>query len=221
MDSLFSAETLVLLAGLTYVLGYLTINQVILRLLILLGTGFYIWYYAIAADEPLWTAIWTSLAIGASTLFGLIALLGRNTRFMIPAEHKDIYPKFYQMVPGDFRSLMKLSKRYRVDKEEKITTEGQNVDRLFFVISGGMKAEKQNITFDLPAGIFVGEIAFMTGHTSSATTVLNSGSEVLEWDIETLRKKSWRSSRFRLALEAVISRDLAAKVAQAIAVQKP
>lgn len=218
MESLFSAETLVLLAGLTYVLGYLTINQVILRLLILLGTGFYIWYYAIAADEPLWTAIWTSLAIGGATLFGLIALLGRNSKLMIPNEHKDVYPKLHGMVPGDFRALVRMAKRYDVQKDTEITTEGRAVERLFFVISGKMEAEKQGTSFDLPSDIFVGEVALLTGRKSSATTVLKAGSEVLEWDVAQLRRKTRKNVRFKLALEAAISRDLAHKVGRAIAV---
>lgn len=218
MNSVFSAETLVLLAGLTYVLGYLTINQVILRLLILLGTGFYIWYYAIAADEPLWTAIWTSLAIGCATFLGLIVLLGRNSRLMIPAAHKDIYPKFHGMVPGDFRSLVGSAKRYVVDADTVITTEGAAVERLFFVVSGSMDAEKKGVAFALPPEIFVGEVAYMMGRDSSATTVLKAGSEVLEWDVRQLQRKSGRSTRFKLALEAVISKDLALKVAYAIAV---
>ncbi len=219
MDNIFSAETLVLLAGLTYVLGYLTINQVILRLLILLGTGFYIWYYAVAAEEPLWTAIWTSVAIGSATLLGLVALLGRNSRLMIPKDHKDIYPKFHGMVPGDFRSLVGLAKRYIVENDVEITSEGVALEKLYFVIDGVMDAEKQGVSFPLPSEIFVGEVAFLTKRTSSATTILKAGSEVLEWDVGQLRRKSRRSSRFKLALEAAISMDLALKVSYAVAVE--
>lgn len=218
LDRIFSAETLVLLAGLTYVLGYLTINQVVLRLLILLGTGFYIWYYAVAADEPLWTAIWTSLAIGLSTFAGLLALVGRNSKLMLPSAHKDIYPLFHGMLPGDFRSLLKLGKRYTVEVDTTITTEGAAVNQLFFVVNGGMHAEKKGVPFDLPAEIFVGEVAFMMERRSSATTVLKAGSEVVEWDVTHLQRKSRRNTRFKLALEAAISKDLALKVGQAIAV---
>ena len=219
MNSLFSAETLVLLAGLTYVLGYLTINQVILRLLILLGTGFYIWYYAVAAQEPLWTAIWTSLAIGAATLLGLIALIGRNSPLMIPKSDRDIYPQFHGMVPGDFRALVRMGRRYVVDQDTVMTTEGSPVEKLHFVTRGAMDAEKKGVAFTLPPQIFVGEVAFMMERDSSATTILKAGSEVIEWDVEKLKRKSRRSTRFKLALEAVISRDLALKVAYAIAVK--
>ena len=48
-------------AGGLYAVGYLVINQVILRILVLFGTGFYIWYYAVVADVPLWDAILASI----------------------------------------------------------------------------------------------------------------------------------------------------------------
>ena len=190
MSSIFSAETLVLLAGITYVLGCLTINQVILRLLILVGTGLYIWYYAIAADEPLWTAIWTSLAIGCATFAGLIALIGRNSPLMIPKTHRDIYPQFHDMVPGGFRVLVRMGRRYIVEQDTVITTEGEPVLKLHFVTSGAMSAEKKGVAFTLPPKIFVGEVAFMMGRASSATTVLKAGSEVLEWDVAELNRKN-------------------------------
>lgn len=220
MSSVFSAETLVLLAGLTYVLGYLTINQIILRILILMGTGFYIWYYAVVAEEPLWTAIWTSMAIGMATLVGLIALIGRNSPLMIPKSDRDIYPQFHGMVPGDFRALVRMGRRYVVEGDTVITTEGAPVEKLHFVTRGSMDAEKKGMAFTLPPQIFVGEVAFMMGRASSATTVLKAGSEVVEWDVAALHRKSRRSTRFKLALEAVISRDLALKVAYAIAVKE-
>lgn len=220
MDTFFTPESLVFLAGLTYVLGYLAINHVVFGLLILLGTGFYIWYYAVAAAEPLWTAIWTSLAIGASTLFGLIALIGRSSRFMIPKTHRDIYPMFHGMVPGDFRALVRMGRRYVVEQDTVITTENAPVQKLHFVTSGSMDTEKKGVAFTLPLKIFVEEVAFMIDRDSSATTVLKAGSEVIEWDVATLNRKSKRSTRFKLAFEAVISRDLALKVAYAITVKE-
>jgi hypothetical protein len=44
---------------------------------------------------------------------------------------------------------------------------------------------------------------------------------VLEWSFEDLRRKSARSSRFKLALDAAITHDLARKVALAVAPDRP
>ena len=65
----------------------------------------------------------------------------------------------------------------------------------------------------LPPKLFLGEVAFLIGTLSSASAWLEAGTEVLEWRFEDLRRKCARSERFKLALEAAISIDLAKKVA--------
>ena len=73
--------------------------------------------------------------------------------------------------------------------------------------------------FQMPAGVFVGEVAYLNNTNSAASTWVKEGSEILQWDVSTLRQKAARKDRFRLALEAVLSKDLAAKVAFAVAPQ--
>jgi len=58
------ATVFVQLALLFYVLGFLTRNELYLRVWLLTGTGFYILYYYFVTDVPLWDALWTSAAIG-------------------------------------------------------------------------------------------------------------------------------------------------------------
>lgn len=55
-----------------HVAGFAIGGRVLLRGLTLLGTGFYVAYYAVVADAPLWDAILASLAIGAANLIGLL-----------------------------------------------------------------------------------------------------------------------------------------------------
>lgn len=217
MFDLFSPEVVVFLAGGSYVLGYLIINQVGLRLMVLLGTGFYLWYYAIVADQPLWEAIFLSLMIGVANVLGLMALYLRRSRFMIPSQFQDLYEHFNDLPPGDFRELMMHGRRRTLTESEEVTSEGKPVTRLFFVISGGIEVEKRGDQFPLPAGIFIGEVAFLTGRVASATSWVAAGAEVLEWEVAVLQKRAARKPRFRLALEAMISKDLAAKVAHAVA----
>ena len=217
MNAWITPEFLVFLAGSAFVMGYLIINQVILRLFMLIGTSLYIGYYATVADTPLWEAIYTSLAMGLANLLGLTGLLARKSKLAIPAEHRDIYPQFDSLPPGDFRTLVKLARRHVTDAETTLAQEGAPVEKLYYILSGTIEAAKLGSRFTLPAGTFVGEVAYMTGQVSAATTVLAPGSEVLEWRVADLRHRSARSSRFKLALEAMISRDLAVKVSFAVA----
>lgn len=216
-EALQSVTFLVYAGGACYVVGLLIINQIILRLLLMCGTAFYIVYYAYVADQPLWEAIYISAMIGCANLFGLFGLLARNSRLAIPRAHSDIYDRFPGLPPGDFRTLMRHAKRYRLDTQTKLTTQGAPMTRLFYTLSGDACVTKNNDSFVIPAGVFVGEIAYLTGQPASATTALSQGAEVLEWSSTDLRRLSQKSSRFKMALNATLSVDMAQKVARSVA----
>lgn len=220
-DLIMDPKTLVYAAGVSYILGMMIINQIILRLLVLTGTFFYILYYATVNATPLWEAVYISMLIGMANLYGLGLLLAGRSKLAIPRAHADIFDHFYQMKPGDFRVLMRRARRYVVDKETVLTNEGKSQDRLYYVISGQTSITKKGDQFNVPAGVFVGEVAYLTNGVASATTRLEAGSEVLEWTMKDLAASSKRSVRFKLALEAVLSLDLAQKVAHSVAPLTP
>lgn len=210
-------EAVILAAGGVFTIGYLITNQIALRLMILLGTSMYIYYYFTAADTPLWEAIYTSVVMGTANLIGLGTLLWHQSRLAVPAAHRDIYPLFEGLPPGDFRDLVRQARRHVLTDKTQITTEGVKGGKLYYVISGQTNIVKRGERFTMPPNLFVGEVAYMTDRPSAATARLDAGSEVLEWDVEALRKKAARNSRFQLAIEAMISKDLATKVAFAVA----
>lgn len=208
---------IVLLAGAAFTIGYLIVNQIWLRVSMLVGTSLYIWYYATVADTPLWEAVWTSTIMGCANIIGLTSLLARNSKHAIPRVHRDIYPLFKALPPGDFRRLIRLSTRRKVASAEIITQENVPANRLFYLISGSAKVTKKDEGFEMPAGVFVGEVPFVTGQNSVATTELHVGTEILEWSFDALKKRAAKSDRFGLALQAMIAEDLAHKVAAGVA----
>jgi hypothetical protein len=216
-DPLFTADMLVYAAGVCYVLGFLIINQITLRLMLMLGTCFYILYYWFVAETPLWDAIYISAMIGCANLSGLLALEARKSRLAIPRAHRDIYDHFPSLPPGDFRTLMHHAKRYTIEKPTQLTIEGAPMTRLFYTLSGETTITKKHDLFKMPPGVFVGEVAFLTHQRASATTVMSAGSEVIEWSAADLRRASEKSSRFKMALEAALSLDMAQKVAYSVA----
>jgi hypothetical protein len=209
------SDILVLAAAGMFVLGYLIINQMMLRIMLLIGTGLYIWYYAVVDDTPLWPAIWASTATGTANLIGLIALCFRNSTLAIPRKFRDIYVHFDVLPPGDFRKLMSAATRRTRPAGYPLTQIDSRVHTLYYVVNGGVEVAKFGTRFTIPDGIFVGEIAYLTGNRASASTYLSSDSDVLEWDIALLKQRATRDPRFRLAMDAMISLDLAGKVARA------
>ena len=208
-------DYLVACAGFIYIVAFLIINQIVLRCMLLVGSAFYVAYYAVVAGEPLWMAIFTNLSISTANFIGLMILLFSKSRFAIPKEHSDIYPVFSLLPPGDFRALVRLGRRRVLDEDTILTRDGAPVDTLYFVLRGEVVAEKRGETFMLPERIFIGEVGYLTRDGASATTRLAKGGEVLEWDVARLRAKAKQSARFNLALDALISKDLAAKVSRA------
>lgn len=211
------AQTIVYMAGAFYIAGLIVINQMALRFLVLAGTIFYLIYYFNVADEPLWEAVYISSLILTANIIGIVSLLAKKSRFAIPKAHADIYPLMPLLPPGDFRALMKHASRYSLKETKKVTTEGMPGSKLYFVISGSPEVHKGESRFTLPPHVFLGEVAFLIDDISSASAWLPEGAEVLEWQFSDLRHHADRNLRFRLALDAVLSVDLARKVATGIA----
>lgn len=216
MLSQIPPDWIVLTAGGAFILGYLIINQVILRLMVALGTFLYIWYYYVAIEDPR-AAVLTSVLMGTANFIGLAQIWYRNSKWVVPRAFRDIYPRFSTLPPGDFRALMKTADRTILPVGQQITVQNKPNSHLYFLLSGGIRAEKSGEKFNMPAGIFVGEVAYMIQGAASASTIVTQESEVLRWDISTLLQKSKKNARFRLALEALISNDLARKVSVSVA----
>ncbi|KNG94990.1 cyclic nucleotide-binding domain-containing protein [Pseudaestuariivita atlantica] len=216
-DWIVETELLVYLAGLSFVLGYVIINQVVLRLWVTVGTVLYILYYATAADQPLWGAIYMSLAMGAANLFGLFSLLWQRSKYAVPRAHQDLYRTHFSHVPpGDFRAIMARGKRYVTDTQEAIATLGVPAPRVVFLVSGHAVVDKEGERFNMPEGWFFGEVSYVLDQPAAASATVPEGTELVSWDradLDALRQKP----RLRLAFEAAVSRDVARKVSVAVA----
>ncbi|MEM8978415.1 MAG: cyclic nucleotide-binding domain-containing protein [Pseudomonadota bacterium] len=218
-EALTAPQNLVLTAGIIFTLGYLLINQVVLRLFMLTGTAFYIWYYWTVADAPLWEAIFTSFMMGTANLIGLFVLYARGAAWSVPKAHRDLYERFNTLPPGDFRALLREANRLQLEEATVITREGQPNDCLYYVISGGASITKRGHAFKMPSGVFFGEASYLLNGPAAATITLDAGSEVLEWRRDRVAKIAKRKPRFKLALDASIARDMAVKIVHAVAPQ--
>ena len=216
LDIILAPETLVLTAGGLFTIGYLIINQMLLRVFVLMGTFLYIGYYATVAAEPLWEAIVTSCVMGGANLIGIFNLLVRRTRWIIPRQHRDIYPLFSTLPPGDFRAIMQAATRQTIDEDTVLSAEGDTVTHVYFVLSGGLIIHKLGEKFSMGYGIFVGEAAYIAGNKSAATSIAVAGSDILVWEIADLRRRAKRNPRFGLAFDALIAPNLALKVVSAV-----
>ncbi len=220
MDSLSSLATspggMVLLAAFLQTIAYLFQNQILMRVLLLIGTFLYLWYYFIAAAEPLWAAIYGSAAIAATSIFGFAALLIGRSKWIIPTAHRDIFEHFPGVEPRVFRKLMKAAVIRDVEAEEVLTEIGKAPDHLFYIISGHVTVEKEEAAFQVPALNFIGEISMLLGKSSKASAAVTApaGTRLIAWPRRKLERIVQNDPKARISLEALLARDMAAKLAR-------
>lgn len=219
LDYEIGTATLVHLATFAYVLGFLFRNQIILRLLILSGSTFYISYYYFHNGVPQWDAIIGSVLIASATLYGLLNLVYSLIPIGISEDRKQIFEALQPLEPGEFRRLIAIATLRIRDEPVVLAREGDVPDKLFFVLSGRPVVEKDDSAFRIWNNTFVGEIAMLLDTPASATVRLPEGGTFVEWDVRELRRLLARASKLRQAFEALIGRDMAEKVARSAPVR--
>ncbi|MEL6792070.1 MAG: hypothetical protein AAFP78_01350 [Pseudomonadota bacterium] len=216
----WDAAALVHLATLGYVLGFVLKNQIGLRILVLIATFAYIGYYYFHPAEPLWGAIYGSLLILAANIIGLIRILHGRVKFAMPDEQLMIFDAMSGLKPGEFRKLMRIGEVKRAEGDVTLTEEGRHPEYLFFVTEGSPRATKGGREFGIPIRHFIGEISFVLGSTATATVTLADGGHYVQWERGKLRRALANSEDFKIAFEALLSRDMAAKVANSIQIER-
>jgi hypothetical protein len=208
-----NVEYVVYLAFLFALAGYLARDELWLRLLMLAASANYLAYYYAVTDAPLWSAILTSGTLALVNLAMIVVVILERTTFTMTKPVASIYRSFDMLTPGQFRRIMRHGTIRRAEEPVRLTTEGMRVEKLHFVTDGGVTVTKQGRRTEIPARIFVGEIAYATGNVASATVEVSPGSAWVEWDQEALRRLTRRFPALGVALVAQFNVDLLGKVA--------
>lgn len=193
--------------------AYLARDELWLRLLMLAASVNYLLFYYFATEEPLWDAILTSGLLAIVNLVVIGIVVTERTTLAMSRQVASIYRSFDMLTPGQFRRIMRLGQIRTADQPVRLTTEGQPVDKLSFVTEGVVVVTKQGRRTEIPARIFVGEIAYATGRPASATVDVLPGAVWIEWDQEALRRLTRRVPSLGVALVAQFNADLLDKVA--------
>lgn len=207
-------ESLVHLAALTTLAGFFFRDQLLLRGIFILGTVFYIAFYFLIPERPLWSAIfWNTLLVGVNIVFLALALSARRPGTMSRNEEV-LFSALRALSPGQFRRVAKHA-IWRVAGENCVlTTEGESLASLYYVFSGNIEIIKGGKSRTRAGNMFVGEIAFLRKSRASATVKIQKGSSYVEWPSSTLRRIIDHDSEMKMALLSVLNNDLTQKVAQ-------
>jgi hypothetical protein len=215
LDAIDTKSLLIFAAVSTYVLGFLFRDQIYTRLLVAIGSSFYIIYYFIVGPTPLWDAIIGSSLIALSSLQGLLVLCWSRMQIAVPKSARHIYRSIGKIEPGLFRRLVKHAQRQIADAPLMLVTQGKAPDYLWYLVSGEATLQRDgqaDVTISGPC--FIGEIAWMTASPASATIIADGGVELLRWTSRDLRRAMRYNGKLEVALQAIIAQDIARKLAK-------
>jgi hypothetical protein len=194
-------------------------HQIALRVFLLAGTSLYLIYYFVAADDPLWPAIFGTGCIGVTSVYGLLRAIAYRSTLTISKLHFPIFEKMNGMEPGAFRKLMKTAEIVTFEDQTPLTQIGVIPDHVYFIIDGELDVNKSNIDFTMEPNSFVGEISIIGEFAATATVFSRAGSKAVVWNRYRLIEIMDKDDRFRISVEALFSKDMARKLAQAAKVQ--
>ena len=204
-----------------YALGFVFKRQVILRLLVIAGSAFYILYYYFQADAPLWDAITATVAIVTANLIGLVRLWLDRLPGRVRARDGAAYHALDALLPGaltpgQFRRLMRNANIVEIERETRALELGRVPATLCFVERGSVTFRKAGRSSMVDGPRFVGDVAFVTGGIACDDAWIAPGSRVVTWPVGALRRQIAAEPALERALHALLTRDMAAKIARCV-----
>ena len=201
------------IAAMFYVAGFLVRDQLVLRLLILIGTLLYMFYYLFVGDTPLWDAfIWSAIMGGANLLIICLLVLERTT-FALSVNEKKLFEAFVGLSPGEVRKILKIAKWQDESSNDVLTVENELPQNLHYVISGECLITKKDQDFTISRPTFIGEIAYTLNTPATATVRVRDGGNYVSLPRDKLKALEAKNPGLRVALHALFNADLALKVA--------
>lgn len=209
-----SVGVLVYMAFVFDVAGFLARDELYWRGLMFTASCFYLVYYYLVADLPLWDAILTNGILAGVNLVMIGVVIYERSTFGMSRDTLDLYRLFPLLSPGQFRRLVGAAERVVADHEITLVTEGEEPDHLYFLLEGPVEVIKAGDATAINPHVFIAEVAYLTGEPASATVRVQQGAVYLRWESGSLRKLLTRAPGLHSALVANLNIDLARKVAR-------
>lgn len=213
LTDLWSAGLFVHAALICYVLGFLIRDEVGLRVLIIIGSVFYILYYMYAPNTPLWDAIFASAVICLVNVGMVTVILRERSTIGMDRETLALYDAFSTLNPGQFRRIMRLAEWHTADQPLTLTRQGEAPIHLYYLFQGTPTLIRDGREVEVAGRKFIGEVSFLLEGPASATIRVPPGARYVAWDRSALFSLMERRPGISNALRALFNMDLARKLA--------
>ncbi|MBF9044865.1 hypothetical protein HKCCE4037_16095 [Rhodobacterales bacterium HKCCE4037] len=210
----------ILLFGLVFKFsGFAVRDELLLRVLVVMGFICDAAYYFFR-PEPILPSVLSNIALLSVNIVLIAAILLERTTWRMSSADREVFVLFPTLTPGQFRRLRKMMTTEQAEPGRVLTEEGKGVDELMLAFTSEITVEKAGEKFPIAGPAFVGEIAFLTGETSSATVTLPHGGTVLRVESVALKRRMVRNPGFNNAMVALFGRELARKVAYSVPMER-
>lgn len=211
---------LIHVGALFYIIAFLIRDELKLRLMVLAGSAFYLFYYYFFPQIPLWDAIISTCILVFANLIILFRILMERTVLALNEEEKTLFNAFDGFSPGQFRKLLKVAEWTTENTAISLATADQPLSHLYYIVEGPVTVQKGDHVFPMEPGNFVGEIAFVLKGLPTADVIAQAGARLVKWDTDEIRILMDKSPAFQNAIMALLSRDLADKLATSVQIEK-
>ena len=196
-------------------LAFLLRDQLHLRLAMFAGILLQGIFHYVEPGGPAVVPLFWKITFSITNLCMIILLFGDRFDFGIPQDLRELYRKIKVLSPGEFRKLIRISRR-GAHSDEPLLTEGERPDTLHYLMKGEALMRKGKAEHRLASGVFLGEVAFLNDVPASATVTLQPGAECVSWPSAQLRALMRDDRALDIAMRGILNHDLAAKVAISI-----
>ena len=191
----------ILLGNLGFAVALLAIlfkDILYLRIFAVMGTLLVYPLYLFGKSEILWTNLaWSTPAIGIN-LIHIILLIRDRRPLILEGLEKEIHDSiFYALPTRTFKKIYQLAKIEEHKYNSILFHSNESIHNLYLIINGQIEVTLEDDTKKIVSNnTFIGEQAFITGKTASATIRISSEKAMLlKWD--------------NIALHDVLDKDVA------------
>ena len=202
------------LANVLYVVSYLVTDILWLRALAVLG-GLSSLTWTLTAPKPSLTFIGWTLVYNTINMVQIARLWHERRPVRLAAEEQTLYATaFRTLTPREFQRLLSVGRWQDAPAQEVLIKQGTSPGRMLVLASGcaAVKVDGRAVA-TLRVGQFAGEMSFLTGARTTAAVEVVEPTRFVSWPTGELERFLGKHPELRAALQLVIGKDLAAKLA--------
>jgi CRP-like cAMP-binding protein len=177
--------------------------------------------YFLVQDYVLWPPVLWASVFTAINLYQIARIYRERRPVVLSADQQRLYDlAFHSLRPRDFLSLALVGEWCDGAAGERLLTAGEPATRISIAIAGDVDVYKGETSLGrIAPGHLVGTGLVLTGSPSPIEARFVAPGRYIRWSAQTLRAFLDKRPDLREALQRVTSRDLAAKLEQALALR--